>query len=361
MQSQTPRFPSHLLCLLLLAALVAALASPAVVAEPGSSFVEPGVPATTVPSTTAEFTPPVIAATGSAVDVDQVTPLAPRFPGPDGQPLPFRSDDEVLSFLHTAEIVGSKQLSTGINRPMKLTLEKDGVRAHAVFRTVNRLLTPNRGDRPDPRAARDSYLFEVAAYKLSRRLGIDRVPPVVLREVDGKRGSIQLWIENAKTEAAVLESPQKNIGVAQRQVQKEVMQVFDQLVYNFDRHHANSLYDSYGHLWFIDHTRTFKGLHSPENLNRIAVCDTTLYRNLKSLDRKELRDMLGSYLDFMQIDSIVRRRDKIVNHLDQLVAERGETAVLYNVAKLQQAPEKAPKIELQIVTTPAPPSLKPSI
>ena len=60
---------------------------------------------------------------------------ARTFMGPDGDPLPFENDDEVMEFLETASVIGRTDIGTGIHRFKKLTLEKSGVRAHAIFRT----------------------------------------------------------------------------------------------------------------------------------------------------------------------------------------------------------------------------------
>lgn len=254
-----------------------------------------------------------------------------RFLGPEGEALPFRSDHEVLEFLHTARVVAAKRLATGINRAQKLTLEREGLRANAIFRVVERNLTAGADGRPDRFAARDSYVFELAAYKMSRLLGLDRVPPVVLREIDGERGSLQLWVENAVTEAGLLQSERVAEHPARRNLQKQIQLLFDQLIYNFDRHQGNSLYDTYGFLWYIDHTRSFRPLPLLPAEDSIAVCDRVLYESLRALDKHELRRELDPYLDFVQIDALIKRRAQLLERLDTLIEERGEEQVLFDL------------------------------
>ena len=52
--------------------------------------------------------------------------------GPDGNQLPFRNDSEILEFLRTAEVVSIKTIPTGVTKPQKVLLEKDGVRMNAL-------------------------------------------------------------------------------------------------------------------------------------------------------------------------------------------------------------------------------------
>ncbi len=44
---------------------------------------------------------------------------------PQGQPLPFQSNEEIEEFLRTAEIVSQRRIGEGINNPFRVLLEKD--------------------------------------------------------------------------------------------------------------------------------------------------------------------------------------------------------------------------------------------
>ena len=120
--------------------------------------------------------------------------------GPDGEPLPFAGDREVLEFLRTARVTAKRELTDGINRPLKVRLEKDGVVANAVFRTVDHRRARARIDGKIYLGFHDSYLYECAAWELSRLLRIDNVPPCVKRRFELKDGSMQLWVEQAVSE-----------------------------------------------------------------------------------------------------------------------------------------------------------------
>ena len=120
--------------------------------------------------------------------------------GPDGDPLPFENDDEVMEFLETASVIGRTDIGTGIHRFKKLTLEKSGVRAHAIFRDVDITERDARVGGRYYRVFRDSYRFECAAYELGRLIGILNIPPVVLRRIRRTDGGLQLWIEDVRDE-----------------------------------------------------------------------------------------------------------------------------------------------------------------
>ena len=42
----------------------------------------------------------------------------------------------------------------------------------------------------------ESYKAEIAAYELDKMLGLEMVPPVVERSIDGEKGAALYWIEN---------------------------------------------------------------------------------------------------------------------------------------------------------------------
>jgi len=256
-----------------------------------------------------------------------------RWLGPDGEPLPFTTDAEALEFLRTAEVVESEEIGGSINRPLKLTLELDGVRAHAIFRTVEVERAEMRNVQEHARGFRDSYVFEVAAYELSRLLGLDNVPPATLRTLDGEDGSIQLWIEQAK---GVEDRMEEGIAEQHEQLwlfQKQNMVVFDNLIYNFDRNPGNMLIDPYGKVWFVDHTRTFKILPSLADRGDVKVCERKLWEGLRNLDPEEARERLDPYLTRVQIDALLARRDKLVKMIQKKIARHGEQAILFEFVR----------------------------
>lgn len=47
---------------------------------------------------------------------------------------------------------------------------------------------------------RDDAIFDCAAQELGKLLGMDNLPPVVQRTINGEKGVLQIWMENSITE-----------------------------------------------------------------------------------------------------------------------------------------------------------------
>jgi hypothetical protein len=265
--------------------------------------------------------------------------------GPDGTTLRFAGDEELLDFLRTATVVASEEIGMGRSGALKIRLEKDGQQANAAFRTVDERsgrVTTLSGQ--TYRNFRDSYRFECAAYELSRILGFDNVPACVLRAIDGKEGSVQIWVERAMTEGGRVDAGLPAPGGVRWFQQTQLMYLFDALLFNFDRNSGNVLIDERGKIWFIDHTRSFSMDDNIEKIDRIMVSDRAVFEKLKSLDEARLTERLGPYLvpsDMKrQIGSLLERKDKLVKHLEKAITEKGEAQVLFVLMPLP-APEPA--------------------
>jgi len=91
-------------------------------------------------------------------------------------------------FLKTAKIIDKEQMRgrEAVTEPWKLTLEKEGVTRHALWKNpLGRM-----------RGYIESWKAEIAAYQLDKYLGLNMVPVTVEKRFRGDRGSCQLWIEN---------------------------------------------------------------------------------------------------------------------------------------------------------------------
>ena len=268
------------------------------------------------------------------VSADRRITVSPRrFLGPDEIPLPFDDDDEVLDFLQTATILSREKLSQGINRPLKVLLERGSVQAYAVFRTVNESKTRYRnGEGRFFAKFKDSYRFEPAAYWVSRTLGMDSVPPAILRSYQGRPGSLQLWIHNVMDEKTRLEEGLSPPDAVYWLRQRAIRKLFDNLIQNFDRNQGNMLIDlDSWRVWLIDHTRSFleeRTLPSPDS---VVQCDREVWERLRTVDLEEVRARLDPMLTEYEIDALTARWQLLVDLLADRIEQHGEEVVLFDI------------------------------
>ncbi len=253
-----------------------------------------------------------------------------RWIGPHG-PLPFERHSEVLEFLREARVTRVKKIGEGVNGAKKVTLELDGIEAHACFRTVDE--SKRRVRLKDGEVItfyRDSAFFEVAAYRLSRMLGMDSIPPTVKRALFGRKGTLQLWVENGMTEKKRRSQDIEPVRPLEFIRQFQDLKVFDNLVYNWDRNLGNILIDPNWKVWMIDHTRTFRHLpelRRPQDLDGIR---RSLWERLESLDEKKLKSRLSTFLHPREMRGLLKRRDLLVQHIKAMIDAKGEHRVLFS-------------------------------
>ena len=255
---------------------------------------------------------------------------------PDGKPLPFQSNEEVEEFLRTAEIVSRERVGAGLNNPLKVLLEKDGIRMHAIFRDVH----VERSQMPLSHGRtsfffRDDAIFECAAYELAKLLGLDTVPPAVGRRIRGQQGTLQAWVENVSTEKAMREKadvpPIGGINRWRWIMQRQNIHIFDNLIYNEDRNTGNILIDSDWKLWMIDHTRGFQRWKELMNPEQVQFAERSLWEKLQALDETVVRAKLKDFLKPAEINGLIERKGLLVDHIQKLIDDRGEKAVLFTL------------------------------
>jgi hypothetical protein len=239
--------------------------------------------------------------------------------------------EQIKNFLLTAKVVKSEQSSKGITQTLRLTLTDGTVTHDASFQAVDEHAALKQLPSGAEVGFVDSYKYNIAAYRLAELLGLDDMLPVyVERKWKGNPGSLSWWLPVKMDEG---ERRKKNLQAPDLDAWNNQMyriRVFDQLVYDTDANLTNVLIGEDWKIWRIDFTRAFrsqKDLKDPEaNLVR---CDRQLLEKLKTLDGKELAERTKHYLDKDDVKAVMARRDKIVEHFQKLVAEKGENAVLY--------------------------------
>jgi hypothetical protein len=244
--------------------------------------------------------------------------------------------DKWEDFLKTAKVVDQEQITgpLAVTNPWILTLEKDGVRHKAVWKDIY-------GERIG--GFKETWKGEIAAYRLSRALGLNMVPVTVEREFKGSRGSCQLWIEGWNTLETILKNKLNPPGIKALYNARNLclQRAFDNLIYNVDRHQRNYLIMEDWRMILIDHSRSFgtskkacsdliydeKFKEGPQFI--METLPRAFFESLKALTAESVRTAVGDYLTDAEIGCLISRRDLIVAWLDKRIAALGEARVLY--------------------------------
>jgi hypothetical protein len=247
------------------------------------------------------------------------------------QPFDSWSDQQKEEFLLKGEIGRMRTVSEGITLSSRATLIYDGVEHDAQIQSVEVSKPAHPTADGFEINFRDSYKFNIAAYRLSRLLGLNMTPVSVERTVKGKPSALTWWIDDVlMTEKARFTSSLKPPDVPAWNRQMYTVRVFDQLIHNTDRNLANLVITRDWKIWMIDHTRAFRLNEDLGNPKQLGLCERGLLDALRKLDRLSLARELGEYLTGAEVDALLSRRDKIVDYFDRQVAERGEQEVLFD-------------------------------
>lgn len=246
-------------------------------------------------------------------------------------PLPAAnlSREQQEQFLLTAEVVKKKQLSTGITGSHRLTLSDGDLTHDAHLQTVD-IMKPRFAGSSGPEINfRDSYKYNIAAYRIDKLLGLNFVPASVERKIYGENGAVTWWVDNVQ----MMEKDRylKKIEPPDQDSWNDQMQqvrVFNELVYNTDPNLGNMLITMDWRLWAVDFSRAFrlhKSLRNKKNLTRI---DRRFYDGLRRLSSQDFEQALGDVLTKGEIRGVLARRDKIIEFFDAEIAKKGTAAVI---------------------------------
>jgi len=161
----------------------------------------------------------------------------------------------------------------------------------------------------------ESFVSELAAYKLDRLLGLGMVPVTVRRELLGRKGTLQFMPADTMTERERV-ADGKGVGApCSLDRQMGAMYVFDALIHNPTRTPSSMLYSSDDwYLMLVDHENSF-GLQTsrPAYLQGVELDIGDQWRDaLLDLNDKILRAELGDVLDRDRLAALGDRRDALV-------------------------------------------------
>jgi hypothetical protein len=234
-------------------------------------------------------------------------------------------------FMLKAKVVKTKTAAKGITNTVRATLS-DGTLSHDV--SIQRIdETKHSFETPygTELIFRDSWKFNLAAYKLDRLLGLNMIPATVERAYEGSHGAWTWWVDDVLMDEGQRQS--KKVQAPDKKKwddQMSAVNVFDQLIFNIDRNMGNLLYDQNWQIWMIDHTRSFRTNTALMDEKALTRCDSALLEKMKQLDAATLKKELDRYdIGPDQIKGLLARRDKIVK-----IFEQKGPAAMYSMTRL---------------------------
>jgi hypothetical protein len=227
------------------------------------------------------------------------------------------TDAEREAFLKKARIVRTRPAGKGVTQTLRLTLSDGALMHDASVQTIDEKRAVYETPQGTEMNFKDSWRFNVAAYRIDRLLEIGMIPSTVERRHDGKPASFTWWVDDV-----LMDEQQRYRGnhlapdTEDWNQQMWTTRLFDQLIANVDRNLGNLLIDRQWTIWMIDHSRAFRtntALRSPGNLSKV---ERRLLDRMRQLERDGLGRSVGSYLSDDEITSLLQRRDRIVEHFD---------------------------------------------
>ena len=240
-------------------------------------------------------------------------------------------------FLITAEILRTEPIGEGVTKPTKVYLRKDGMEGKAVWKNPSGLQF----------GFWEGWQYEIAAYRMDKLVGLNMIPPTVERELHGKKGSLQYWVE---TKCSLLDLQEKGTPIPESAGEstdkmKYITRAFDSLIANEDRTQQNVRYTEDWRTILIDHSRSFRSgrefteklLFGPRGIRKNAEGRPFLFRRLprdfverlKGMTFENVKEAVGTCLTDKEIRSLLARRDLLLEDIAEMIKAQGEDKVLY--------------------------------
>jgi hypothetical protein len=224
-------------------------------------------------------------------------------------------ENEIEQLLAKGKVGKMEDVPIGVTKPQRATLED------APLRFAWKPLTPGYS-----KGFMESYKAEIAAYKLDRLLGLNMVPPIVERNMNGKNGAAVYWVENVRG-WSVEKPPQGPEPSWSLQLTR--MKMFDLLIANIDRNQGNLIYDSDWHLFLIDHSRAFTSKKDLKGIAPLGRVDRELWNKMAALTLEDLDRGLEKWVGNNEKKALLQRRDVMAKTIAEMIQKRGEKSVFY--------------------------------
>jgi hypothetical protein len=231
---------------------------------------------------------------------------------------PKLSLEQQEAFLKTAKVVRTRSAGKGVTGTLRATLS-DGTSTHdASIQQVDISMQEFKSNRGVEFNFRDSWRFNVAAYRLDRLLDLGMTPPSIERSFNGKNGAFTWWVDDVlMDEGERMKQKASAPSTTHWNEQMWHVRLFDQLIYNVDRNLGNLLIDKQWKVWMIDHSRAFRLIEKIKTPGNLSKIDRRVFERLKTLDQVTLKDAVDEYLTAPEIKSLLLRRTEIVSMLEK--------------------------------------------
>lgn len=249
---------------------------------------------------------------------------APRAQQAAAAPSAVLADAAIEEFLRTARVAEAREIGIGTTDSVRATLQNGTLTHDAHIQTVDVAKQEFRGKGVTERNFRDSWRFNVAAYRIDRLLGLQLVPVSIERRWKGEAGAFTWWVDDVMMDEGG--RLKKNLPAPDSRCWEEqanLVRMFDQLIDNADRNLGNLLITSQWRMWAIDHTRAFRYGRAPRNVATLTGIDRAVLARLEALDFRTVKDAVDGYIGDADIRNLLARRDGIVAHF----RKRGEAGL----------------------------------
>ena len=221
------------------------------------------------------------------------------------------SADDIEDYLRKAG-VGTivRGAQRGRTEPWTIILDDSKAVRRALFKYIDRR-------RPSPLP--DSYVYEIAAFELSKLLGLDIVPPVVERRIEGTKGSLQTFVENAVPEAARRRNGPEPPAPLKFGEALETIKIFAMLVNDACENFEDTLVKTgTWQVFRVDFSEAFGPSLELRPDCTPAFCPDELDTKLRDLDDRVIGQKLAPYLNKDEIEALIRRKGRLVRVLEDL-------------------------------------------
>lgn len=230
-----------------------------------------------------------------------------------GDDLTWEQKEQFL--LKAKPVGGPKASKDGVTGTSRITLTDGTIKHDVSLQTIDDV---RPGLYLGELNFKDTYKFNIAAWRLARMLGIgDMVPPSVKRSFDSKDASYTWWIDDVMFNETDRQS--KKVQSPNQTAWNEeyaIVNVFDQLIYNVDRNKTNLLIDKQWQIWMIDHSRAFRVQKALKDATILTQIDRGLLAKMKTLEKDAVKKELGAFLSGAEIDGLMARRDLLVKFFE---------------------------------------------